>query len=76
MLPRSKTIVNFRSPAGRPRATLIQRFDGSVFLLGPDGKKIEFNIGVTSHEIQTKVEELGWVIGVEHLHKERESRAF
>jgi hypothetical protein len=33
-------------------------------------------MGVTLHEIQTKVEELGWVIGVEHLHKEREARGF
>lgn len=69
-------MVDFRLLNGKPRATLIQRFDGSVLLLGPKGKAIEFSIGATLHEIQTKIEELGWVIGVEHLHKERESRAF
>jgi len=69
-------MVDFRLLNGKPRATLIQRFDGSVLLLGPKGKKIEFSIGVTLHEIQTKVTKLGWVIGVEHLHSERETRAF
>ena len=68
-------MVDFRLLNGKPRATLIQRFDGSVLLLGPKGKTIEFNIGTTLHEIQTKVEELGWVIGVAHLHKERETIA-
>ena len=67
-------MADFRLLDEKPRATLIQRFDGSIFLLGPKGNIIEFNAGVTSHEIQTKVKELGWVIGVEHLHKERESR--
>ena len=69
-------MVDFRLPNGKPRAPLIQRFDGSVLLLGPKSKKIEFNIGVTLHEIQTKVAKLGWVIGVEHLHSESETRAF
>jgi hypothetical protein len=69
-------MVDFRLLNGKPRATLIQRFDGSVLLLGPKGKKIEFNIGVTLHEVQTKVAKLGWVIGIEHLHSERETRAF
>lgn len=69
-------MVDFRLLNGKPRATLIQRFDGSVLLLGPKGKKIEFNGGVTLHEVQTEVAKLGWVIGVEHLHSERETRAF
>ena len=69
-------MADFRLLNGKPRATLIQRFDGSVLLLGPKGKKIEFNIGVTLHEVQTKVAKLGWVIGVEHLHSEGETRAF
>ena len=69
-------MVDFRLLNGKPRATLIQRFDGSVLLLGPKSKKIEFNIGATLHQIQAKVEKLGWVIGVEHLHSERETRAF
>jgi hypothetical protein len=62
-------MVDFRLLNGKPRATLIQRFDGSVLLIGPKGEGIEFDSKVTLHEILTKVEELGWVIGVEHLHK-------
>jgi len=69
-------MVDFRLLNGKPRAALIQRFDGSVLLLGARRKKIEFNIGVTLHEVQTKVAKPGWVIGVEHLHSERETRAF
>ncbi len=68
-----KPVVDFRLLNGKPRVTLIQRFDGSALLVGPEGKKIEFNDGVTLHQIQEKVEKLGWVIGVEHLHKEREA---
>jgi hypothetical protein len=67
-------VVDFELLNGKPRATLIQRFDGSALLLGPAGKKIEFNDGVTLHQIQTKVAKLGWVIGVEHLYKERETQ--
>ncbi len=55
---RPKTVVDFRLLNGKPRATFINRFDGSVFLLGPKGKRIEFNIGVTLHEIQTKQVEM------------------
>ncbi len=69
-------MADFRLLNGNPRATLIQRFDGSVLLLGPQGKKFEFEEGVTLHQIQAQVEKLGWVIGVEHLHKERETRWF
>ncbi len=68
-------MVDFRLLNGKPRATLIQRFDGSILLLGPKGKKIEFKDGVALHQIQAQIENLGWVIGVEHLHRERESRA-
>jgi len=68
-------MVDFRLLNGKPRATLIQRFDGSVLLLEPKGKKIELEHGVTLHQIQAKVTKLGWVIGVEHLHKERETQA-
>jgi hypothetical protein len=66
-------MVDFRLLNGKPRATLIQGFDGSVLLLGPKGKKVEFEDGVILHQIQTKVAKLGWVIGVEHLHREREA---
>ncbi len=64
--------MDYRLLNGKPRATLIQRFDGSAFLCGPKSKKIEFESGATLHEIQTMAESLGWVISVEHLHKERE----
>jgi hypothetical protein len=69
-------MVDFRLLNGKPRVTLIQRFDGSILLLGPKGNTIEFNTGETLHEVQTQVEKLGWVIGVEHLHKERENRTY
>ncbi len=68
-------MVDFRLLNGKPRATVIQRFDGTVLLLGPKGVKIEFEDGVTLHQIQDEVEKLGWVIGVEHLHREREALA-
>ena len=68
-------MVDFRLLNGKPRATVIQRFDGSVLLLGPKGKRIEFEDGVTLPQIQAKAANLGWVIGVEHLHSERETRA-
>ncbi len=68
-------MVDFRLLNGKPRATLIQRFDGSALLLGPKGKKIEFEDRVTLHQIQAEVEKLGWMIGVEHLHRERETQA-
>jgi hypothetical protein len=67
-------MVDFRLLNGKPRATLIQRFDGTALVLGPKGKKVEFEDGVALHQIQAKVATLGWVIGVEHLHRERESR--
>ncbi len=61
-------MVNSRLLDGKPKATLIQRFDGSVLLFGPRGKKIEFEDGVTLHKIHAKVSKLGWSIGVKHLH--------
>ena len=68
-------MVDFRSLNGKPRATVIQRFDGTIVLLGPKGKRIEFPDGVSLHQIQVEVEKLGWVIGLEYLHKEREAGA-
>jgi len=68
-------MVDFRLLNGKPRATVIQRFDGTVLILGPKGMKIEFEDAVTLHQIQDEVEKLGWVIGVEHLHREREALA-
>jgi len=59
---------------GKPRATLIQRFDGSVVLLGPKARKLEFDSCATLHEIQAKAEQMGWVVAIEHRHKERGGR--
>jgi hypothetical protein len=66
--------MDYRLLNGKPRATLIQRFDGSVLLLGPKTARLEFDIGATLHEIQAKAEQYGWVIAIEHLHKEREGK--
>jgi hypothetical protein len=63
-----------RLPNGKPRATLIQRFDGTAVLLGPKARRLEFKLGATLHEIQAEAELVGWVVAVEHLHKEREGR--
>jgi len=64
--------MNYRFLNGKPRATLIQRFDGSAVLLGPKATRLEFKLGATLHEIQAEAEQVGWVVSVEHLHKERE----
>jgi hypothetical protein len=61
-------MVDFRLLEGKPRATLIQRFDGSALLVGPKGEKIEFDPGATLKEVQAKAGEYGWEIAVEHLH--------
>ncbi len=54
--------------AGKPRATLIQRFDGSTVLIGPESEKVEFSLGATLQEAHAQAEKLGWAIAVEHLH--------
>jgi hypothetical protein len=64
--------MDYKLLNGKPRATLIQRFDGSAVLLGPKTKKLEFDFGATLHEIQAKADQVGWVVAIEHLHKERE----
>jgi hypothetical protein len=64
--------MDYRLLNGKPRATLIQRFDGSAVLLGPNASKLEFDVGATLHEIQAKADQVGWVVAIEHLHKERE----
>ena len=64
--------MDYRLLNGKPRATLIQRFDGSAVLLGPKARKFEFDCGATLHEIQAKADQVGWVVAIEHLHKERE----
>ena len=64
--------MDYRLLNGKPRATLIQRFDGSAVLLGPNARKFEFDCGATLHEIQAKADQVGWVVAIEHLQKERE----
>jgi hypothetical protein len=49
------------------RVTLIQRLDGSIFLLGPKGEKIEFEIGEPLQEIRAGIVRRGWEVRVEHL---------
>jgi hypothetical protein len=66
--------MDYRLLDGKPRATLIQRFDGTAVLLGPKARRLEFKSGATLHEIQAEAELFGWVVAVEHLHKERERR--
>jgi len=66
--------MDYRLLNGKPRATLIERFDGSTVLLGPRARKLEFDIGATLHEIQAKADQVGWVVAIEHLHKEREGK--
>ena len=66
--------MDYKLLNGKPRATLIQRFDGSAVLLVPKTKKLEFDFGATLHEIQAKADQVGWVVAIEHLHKEREGR--
>jgi len=57
----------------KPRVTLIQRLDGSVFLLGPKGEKIEFKIGEPLQEIRAKAIRRGWEVAVEHLQMRKAS---
>ncbi len=55
-------------PKSKPRATLIQRFDGSTVLIGPQSERVEFNARASLQEAQAEAERLGWDIAVEHLH--------
>jgi len=64
--------MDYRLLNGKPRATLIQRFDGTAVLIGPKARRLEFKLGATLHEIQAEADLVGWVVSVEHLHKERE----
>ncbi len=66
--------MDYRLLDGKPRATLIQRFDGTAVLLGPKTRRLEFKSGATLHEIQAQADLVGWVVAVEHLHKEREGK--
>jgi hypothetical protein len=55
-------MMDYRLLNGKPRATLIQRFDGSAVLLGPKARRLEFKLGATLHEIQAEPEQVGWVV--------------
>ncbi len=52
----------------KPRATLIQRFDGSSILIGPKFERVEFTPRAALQEAHAEAEKLGWAITVEHLH--------
>jgi len=66
--------MDLRVSIGKPKATLIQRFDGSAVLLGPEARKVEFENGTTRNEAMAKAENFGWVIAIEHLHSEKEHK--
>jgi hypothetical protein len=66
--------MDYRLPNGKPRATLIQRFDGTAVLLGPKARRLEFGLGATLREIQTEAELSGWVVAVEHLAQRKRRR--
>jgi len=53
---------------GKPRATLIQRFDGSTVLIGPKSERVEFSVRATLQDAHAEAQRLGWAITVEHLH--------
>ncbi len=55
-------------PKSKPRATLIQRFDGSTVLIGPQSERVEFSARASLQEAQAEAERLGWDIAIEHLH--------
>ena len=49
---------------GKPRATLVQRFDMSVLVIGPRGKeKINFR---SLREAEEEAERRGWIISITH----------
>jgi hypothetical protein len=49
---------------GKPRATLIQRFNGSVLVVGPKAKET-LNFSCLD-EAEEEVERRGWVISITH----------
>ena len=51
----------------KPRVTLIQRLNGSVFVLELGGEKIEFNIREPLQDIRAEALSPSWEVGVEHL---------
>ena len=61
-------MVDFRLLNGKPRATLIQRFDGSAVLIGPKSQRVKFSVRAPLQEVQAEAERLGWAIAIEHLH--------
>lgn len=67
--------MDWNASIGKPKATLIRRFDGSAVLLGPRARKIELGNRTTRHEVIAEAENFGWVIAIEHLHSDKEHRA-
>ena len=58
--------MDFRLNNGKPKCTVIQEFDHSVILLGPEvGKKKKFiNLEDLKHFIQRR----GYEINISHIH--------
>ena len=50
---------------GRPRCTLITRFDGSFLLIGPGGTE-RIDSFRAMREVKAEVERRGWTIGFIH----------
>ena len=57
---------DFRLTEGRPRVTVIQRFDHRVVLLGPErGKRRSFE---SMEEMKEFIRRRRWDVSIEHLH--------
>jgi hypothetical protein len=57
--------MDFRLTNGKPKATLIQRFDGSILLITPRLEKMELD---SLREALYYADHLGFEINIEHLH--------
>jgi hypothetical protein len=59
-------VADFRLSNGRPRVTVIQRFDRKATLLGPEhGKKRIFQ---SMEEMKEFIRRRRWEVNIEHLH--------
>jgi hypothetical protein len=59
-------MTDFRLLNGRPKATIIERFDGSILLLGPDRSKRERPSIRSCIDFAKKK---GWEVNIEHIRK-------
>lgn len=62
-------MTDFRLLNGRPKVTVIQRFNRSILLITPTLEKLEFPSGEKpAHACLEYVDDHGWEINIEHLH--------